>query len=184
MNRITIDYEATGFFSKIVIDYLNEAASLKPFYKYHADIHSLKQVIEDKQKDKTDRTILVKALEEQYEKIHATEPAIKNIKALLTSNYYNIPRFQRPYSWDRENVSEFWNDAIADSDGDYFIGSMVVFKSNGDLYGGVDGQQRLTTIMMILCALRNALARKRPKINDLFSLTFFHAIIAETAAST
>lgn len=81
----------------------------------------------------------------------------KNIKTLLTSNYYNIPRFQRPYSWDRENVSEFWNDAIADSDSDYFIGSMVVFKGSGDINGIVDGQQRLTTITMVLCALRNAL---------------------------
>ncbi len=97
----------------------------------------------------------------------------KNIKALLTSNYYNIPRFQRPYSWDRENVSEFWNDAIADSDGDYFIGSMVVFKSNGDLYGVVDGQQRLTTIMMILCALRNAL--DKDNFSDL--ATGIHSLI-------
>jgi len=97
----------------------------------------------------------------------------KNIKALLTSNYYNIPRFQRPYSWDRENIFEFWNDAIADSDGDYFIGSMVVFKSNGDFYGVVDGQQRLTTIMMILCTLRNALDKEN--FSDL--ATGIHSLI-------
>lgn len=97
----------------------------------------------------------------------------KNIKALLTSNYYTIPRFQRPYSWDRENISEFWNDAIADSDGDYFIGSMVVFKGNGDLYGVVDGQQRLSTIMMILCALRNALDKEN--FSDL--ATGIHSLI-------
>jgi len=81
----------------------------------------------------------------------------KDIKSLLASSYYTIPRFQRPYSWDRENVSELWNDTIVNSDSDYFIGSMVIFKSSGDTYGIVDGQQRLTTITMVLCALRNAL---------------------------
>src|SRR5690606_22378805 len=48
-------------------------------------------------------------------------------------------------------------DTIAGTESDYFIGSMVVFKS-GDAYGVVDGQQRLTTISMILAAVRNALS--------------------------
>jgi uncharacterized protein with ParB-like and HNH nuclease domain len=43
------------------------------------------------------------------------------------------------------------------ADADYFIGSMVVFKpASSDTAGVVDGQQRLTTITMILAALRNA----------------------------
>jgi len=85
----------------------------------------------------------------------------KDIQAVLSSNYYKIPRFQRPYSWDRENISEFWNDAISGSEKEYFIGSMVVYKgSDGTVifYGLVDGQQRLTTITMLLCALRNILS--------------------------
>ncbi|MCK9376866.1 MAG: DUF262 domain-containing HNH endonuclease family protein [Syntrophobacterales bacterium] len=81
----------------------------------------------------------------------------KDVKGILSSNYYQIPRFQRPYSWDRENISDFWNDTIVDNESDYFIGSMVVFKVNSDTYGIVDGQQRLTTITMLLSALRNSL---------------------------
>ena len=85
----------------------------------------------------------------------------KDIKSLLSANYYRIPRFQRPYSWDRENISEFWNDIIVDCEGEYFIGSMVVFKLNSETYGVVDGQQRLTTITMILCALRDAFKKEK-----------------------
>lgn len=84
----------------------------------------------------------------------------KDVKDVLGSSYYRIPRFQRPYSWERENISDFWADTVQDSDADYFIGSMVVFKANSDTYGIVDGQQRLTTITMILCALRNALQKE------------------------
>jgi len=82
----------------------------------------------------------------------------KDIKDILESGFYRIPRFQRPYSWDRENIEDFWTDVVINADADYFIGSMVVFKpSQSDAAGIVDGQQRLTTITMILAALRNAL---------------------------
>lgn len=81
----------------------------------------------------------------------------KEIKAIFESGYYLIPRFQRPYSWARENVVEFWNDSIVDNEGDYFIGSVVVFHTRNDSFGIVDGQQRFTTITMTLCSLRNIL---------------------------
>src|SRR5262245_13119160 len=73
------------------------------------------------------------------------------IKQILEGGFYRIPRFQRPYLWEKEQVEDFWNDTIAGTEQDYFIGSMVVFKT-GDVYGVVDGQQRLTTISMILAA--------------------------------
>jgi len=81
----------------------------------------------------------------------------KNIKSVLSANYYKIPRFQRPYSWNQENISDFWVDTIADSEADYFIGSIVVFDAGNDTYCITDGQQRLSTVTMVLCALRNAL---------------------------
>lgn len=81
----------------------------------------------------------------------------KNIKNVLSASYYRIPRFQRPYSWTQENISDFWIDIIVDSESDYFIGSIVVFDAGNDTFGIVDGQQRLSTITMVLCALRNTL---------------------------
>jgi uncharacterized protein with ParB-like and HNH nuclease domain len=89
-------------------------------------------------------------------KIESTD---RDIRTLLSSGYYKIPRFQRPYSWDRENVLDFWNDITQENiKGDYFIGSMVVYEDAKLLFGIVDGQQRLTTITILLCVLRNKLA--------------------------
>jgi uncharacterized protein with ParB-like and HNH nuclease domain len=81
----------------------------------------------------------------------------QTISELLAMGYFKIPRFQRPYSWERVEIEDFWNDTIVESDADYFIGSIVLFKYKDGLFGVVDGQQRLTTITMFLCALRNLL---------------------------
>lgn len=80
----------------------------------------------------------------------------RDISEILSSGFYKIPRFQRPYSWSRENIDDFWNDVVVDSDGDYFIGSMVVYQIEKGVFGVVDGQQRLTTITIMLGALRDA----------------------------
>lgn len=87
-------------------------------------------------------------------KIESTD---KDVRAILQSGYYRIPRFQRPYSWEKEHVTDFWNDVIVESEDDYFIGSMVVYRQEKGYYGIVDGQQRLTTITIMLSALRNAM---------------------------
>jgi uncharacterized protein with ParB-like and HNH nuclease domain len=79
----------------------------------------------------------------------------KTVGQMLTEAYYKIPRFQRPYSWDHVNIEEFWTDVVVESESDYFIGNFVVYDDKG-VFGVVDGQQRLTTITLLLCALRNA----------------------------
>jgi uncharacterized protein with ParB-like and HNH nuclease domain len=80
----------------------------------------------------------------------------KEVGQMLSESFFRIPRFQRPYSWDHANVEEFWNDAIVENDLDYFIGNFVVYDEKGVL-AVVDGQQRLTTITLLLCSLRNVL---------------------------
>ncbi len=89
-------------------------------------------------------------------KIESTDQDIRN---LLSSGYYRIPRFQRPFSWTHENIQDFWDDIIKGKLRDYFIGSMVVFKEGSQRYGVVDGQQRLTTITIFLAVLRNQLKK-------------------------
>ncbi len=75
---------------------------------------------------------------------------------LLQRAYYEIPRFQRPFAWDRENIDDFLEDVIVRGGGeDYFIGSMVVYERGRGRFAVVDGQQRLTTITLMLCALRD-----------------------------
>src|SRR5690606_859716 len=59
--------------------------------------------------------------------------------------------------WERENVEQFWNVAVVAEDPDYFIGSFVLHteKEAQDVYSVVDGQQRLTTITLLLACVRD-----------------------------
>lgn len=84
------------------------------------------------------------------------ESSDKDIETLLSSSYFHIPRFQRPYSWDDENIKDFWDDIYSNQSDDYFIGSMVVYKNSKQEFGVVDGQQRLTTVTILLCVIRDA----------------------------
>lgn len=79
----------------------------------------------------------------------------RTIEQVLGGGFFRVPRFQRPYSWDRANVEDFWLDVV-ESGADYFIGSMVVYPQS-EFSGLVDGQQRITTITMMLAAIRNEL---------------------------
>lgn len=83
------------------------------------------------------------------------QPTLREIREILKSDYYMIPRFQRPYSWTTENLDEFWNDILRDNSEGYFIGPMVCFSAARGLYGIVDGQQRITTLTLSICALRD-----------------------------
>lgn len=86
-------------------------------------------------------------------------PVSKTLVDVLRGNFIKIPRFQRPYDWDRDNLVEFWADLKDRSDPEYFMGSLVSFgdKKEKNLFSLVDGQQRLTTITIMLATLRNAL---------------------------
>jgi hypothetical protein len=86
-------------------------------------------------------------------------PKETNIAAIFSSNFLVIPRFQRPYSWDKDNIQDFWEDIFASKPNDYFFGSMVMFRASESSAEAfvVDGQQRLTTVTVFLCVLRDAL---------------------------
>lgn len=77
---------------------------------------------------------------------------------LRDSKQYLVPEFQRDYSWESEQIEQLWSDIFDAIDGksaDYFIGSMVINDSNATHYQVIDGQQRLTTISILLCAMRD-----------------------------
>ena len=91
-------------------------------------------------------------------KITATE---QNLMKVFSDDYFfEIPPYQRPYAWTTEHVEELLDDLIdamkRDSDAPYFLGSVVLIKSAADPKSEVvDGQQRLTTLTILLCLLRD-----------------------------
>lgn len=85
---------------------------------------------------------------------------VKNLRKIFTYEdyFYQIPDYQRPYSWNKEHVSELLSDLVdafqKDRQEEYFCGSLVLVK-NGDRYDVIDGQQRLTTFTILFCVLRD-----------------------------
>lgn len=85
----------------------------------------------------------------------------RTISDVLTNQIrYEIPAYQRPYSWEKGNVEQLLDDvweAYEGNDEEYFIGSLITIeREKGRLYDVVDGQQRLTTLNLIFARLRDA----------------------------
>ena len=79
------------------------------------------------------------------------------IKKILQGNKFLIPEYQREFAWGISEVEELINDLNDINANDkYFIGHMVFEgRENGDIFQIIDGQQRITTIVIIICALRD-----------------------------
>lgn len=84
----------------------------------------------------------------------------------LFKDFYSVPDFQREYVWNQENaerllddiLNEFYDEERRLMEGsEYFVGSIVVCPGKDGTFHLIDGQQRLTTIYLILCAVRDCL---------------------------
>ncbi|WP_187915430.1 DUF262 domain-containing protein [Helicobacter pylori] len=84
-------------------------------------------------------------------KIDSDESCLGNI--LQKKFYYQIPIYQRPYQWTKENCEKLLDDLFFnyedDRESDYFCGSLVLIKSDTKTYDIVDGQQRLSTFILL-----------------------------------
>ncbi len=82
-------------------------------------------------------------------------------------NQLVIPIYQRLYSWEKEQCKQLWDDIIKIGENDkmdgHFIGS-ILYVLDGLLI--IDGQQRLTTITLLLAALRDHWSDKRKEIEN------------------
>ncbi|HBI34475.1 MAG TPA: hypothetical protein DEA43_00990 [Candidatus Moranbacteria bacterium] len=76
---------------------------------------------------------------------------------------FKIPNFQRPYKWTNKNIQEFWSSIISNQS-PYFIGNIVAVSDESLLV--IDGQQRLTTINLLLIALRDTYSNIKVKKSD------------------
>ncbi len=82
---------------------------------------------------------------------------------------FQVPLYQRTYSWSDKQLTQLWRDLLEQAEGmaaaagrpGHFIGSIVLAPSPSMAAGGVqrwlvvDGQQRLTTLMLVLAAIRD-----------------------------
>ncbi|UZR93137.1 DUF262 domain-containing protein [Chondrinema litorale] len=95
----------------------------------------------------------------QEQSIKAEE---SNLRGIFSGNFlFEIPIYQRAYAWQEEHVMQLLDDLISaafeqDDQEPYFLGSLVIIKKNNTIISDViDGQQRLTTLTILLSVLRN-----------------------------
>lgn len=109
----------------------------------------------------------------------------KSIRTLLENTRFSIDYYQREYKWQTKQLQELIEDLTEKflesyEEGDersaiqkyknYFLGSIILCEKNGNKYI-IDGQQRLTTITLLLIYLKNQLSDEKQKIK-LSSLIF------------
>ena len=80
----------------------------------------------------------------------------KSISELFSNAHFLIPDYQRPYEWDVENCGILWNDILdffqsQPDDDNYFLGTIVYYPNKKQLEL-IDGQQRTTSLMLLLRA--------------------------------
>lgn len=91
-----------------------------------------------------------------------------------------IPDYQRPYAWTVDECETLWEDIFAfafpnddceafKSSDKYFLGPIVTFKNEDDQSEVIDGQQRLTTVLLLLRAFYDSFAKmKDPKARKMY----------------
>lgn len=113
----------------------------------------------------------------------------RTIRELLANRKYSIDYYQREYKWQQKQVGELIEDLVAKflesyEEGDersavaeyghYFLGSVIISDKDGQKFI-IDGQQRLTTLTLLLIYLHNRLedAEQKGQVTDLiFSQRF------------
>ncbi len=87
----------------------------------------------------------------------------KNLKDLFDMNgkKFIIPDYQRPYAWDKEQCETLWDDfknnlVEGKEEEEYFLGTIVICKNNKDIEI-IDGQQRITSLFLLLRAFYSKL---------------------------
>ena len=83
-----------------------------------------------------------------------------NILLGLQGQQFRIPPYQRPYSWTFEQVDDLWDDLVENFETGHFLGSLVMSTAQELRPVVIDGQQRLTTLMLLMSALRDECAAR------------------------
>ena len=90
-----------------------------------------------------------------------------------TLEHYHVPKYQREYTWGRNEWEQLFND-IYENDIGYFMGSIICIDDNEELgpgesrvYEVVDGQQRLTTLSIFLMSIYSYLLKIKEDFEDI-----------------
>ncbi|GAA7215518.1 DUF262 domain-containing protein [Helicobacter pylori] len=122
------------------------------------------------------------------ESIEGKAYQLKDILATEFEAYYQIPIYQRPYQWTEENCKKLLDDLLSSyecyKESDYFCGSLVLIAigtdsaTNAKTYDVVDGQQRLSTFILLAKVL--ATLYNNEVLNNKTSKDFLEKSLGDT----
>ncbi|QQW91013.1 DUF262 domain-containing protein [Helicobacter pylori] len=85
---------------------------------------------------------------------------LKKLHQILVDSeyFYQVPDYQRPYVWDKDHLGALIDDLVGsytnNKEDEYFCGSIVIAKNQKDnRWDVVDGQQRLTSFIILACTI-------------------------------
>ncbi len=102
----------------------------------------------------------------------------KSVEDLLSEgkeHKFLIPAYQRPYEWDEERIrtlyEDLWGFTVSPTGKTYFLGCIVTFENEDEQYEVIDGQQRITSLFLLLRAIFRKLESMEPcdAVNNLKS---------------
>jgi len=85
-----LPYRQTGYFTRIILDYLDHIESLKPFFTHSPSLQGIQKAIDSRKEFSNDRKTLVQELRKQYEPIGTFSAVQKNIDALRSENTFTL----------------------------------------------------------------------------------------------
>ncbi len=104
--------------------------------------------------------------------------------SIISGSEFEVPPYQREYSWQQDEVREFFEDLQRSlNDDTYFLG-LIILTDEERKKKIVDGQQRIVTLTLLAAALyHEAKTRKRDALADRLSADFLYSINYETDGS-
>ena len=97
-----------------------------------------------------------------------SQMTIADVFSISSDKVYKIPKYQREYTWGMKEWDALFND-VTENDYGYFLGSYICVNSsaiNGTTLELIDGQQRFSTITILLAALYSELLSRKSEMDD------------------
>lgn len=99
------------------------------------------------------------------------------------NDFYIVPDYQREYVWKDEQVEQLVSDLTEafedDPNKSYFLGTIVTFAGGNNTFELIDGQQRLTTFFILLCAIKHIYKQNNDNTGVFDNLIFSSTINAD-----
>ncbi len=92
----SLPYQQTGYFSKIITDYLDNNPGLQPFFQHSPDIDGIKNAMAARKEFANHRSLLTDILKQQYAAVPASDAVNANIQLLLQENTFTICTAHQP----------------------------------------------------------------------------------------